>query len=311
MNLMIKSFVVLAACAALSAPAAAGVTAGVSPVFGTNNYHGLKANATLDLSDSMYLSPTLSTYRNDQSSGSLYSFGLRVGYEAGPLSLGAQGSYLPKAGGYTQSTLGADVTLSLSPGGSKHGHRMAGPASESSQSFGYGLAGIDIGAAVNHITHTDDNFAAGAAGDALRRKGATRAKSITVGETDVTAFVGAKFMITELSASVMKSAYDRRLEGNGLRESPFMSLSDYGAVEAGFPDSNYNLKLKWKTLPLVRPYVSFTHTNFKLGSTSSNASEVGGNIGLQMLNLQAAYGRYTQKGYASRDYFSLGGSLNF
>jgi hypothetical protein len=304
-------FLVLAACAVIAAPASAGVTVGVDQTFGTANYRGTKANASLDLSNSIYIAPTFATYRNDSSSGSYYQGGLRVGYEVGPFSFGVTGAIVSKRNGYKLNSVGADATMSLAPGGTKHGHRMAGPSAQSNETFGYGLAGVDAGVSVNHITHTDDYAAAGAAGDAIRRQGALRASKFTVGENDLTVFAGAKFLITEVSASVSKSVYDRTLDNNGLRESPFLALGEFSAIESGFPDSNYNLKAKWKTLPFARPYVSFTHTTFKLGSAPSNAVEIGGNVGLDMLNIKGAYGRYSQSGFTARNYFTLGASLNF
>ena len=306
-----KTFAVLAACAALSAPSSAAVSVGADQTFGTVNYRGTKANASIDVTDSLYLTPSFATYRTDLSSGSLYQGGLRVGYEEGPLSLGVTGAFVPKADGYSQNSAGADITFSLSPGHTKHGHRMAGPASSDNGTFGYGLAGIDLGGAVNHITHKDAYSAVGTNGAALRQQGAPFPKAFTVGETDFSAFAGAKFLITEISGSVSKSVYDKKLDNNQLRESPFMVMGEYSAIESGYPDSNYNVKLKWKTLPFMTPYVSFTHTNFKLGSAPSNATEAGITVGLDMLNVKGAYGHYSQTGFLSRDYFTLGASLNF
>jgi hypothetical protein len=310
MNNIIKSVAFLAA-AALCAPASAGIIAGANQSFGTNNYKGTKANASIDLTDSIYITPTFSMYRNDLSSGTYYQGGLRVGYEWGPLSLGVSGAIVPKTDGYKQNSFGADLTFSLAPGHTKHGHRMAGPASQNNETYGYGLAGVDVGGAVNHVTHSDDYFAAGTSGDALRQQGALRPSRFVVGETDLSAFAAAKFLITEVSAGVSKSVYDRTLEGNSLRESPFMAMGEYSAIESGFPDSNYNVKVKWTMLPFVTPYASFTHTNFKLGSRPSNAAEVGGNVGLDMINVRAAYGHYSQTGFTSRDYFTIGAGLNF
>src|ERR1035437_1850425 len=139
-----KAFAVLAACAAFAAPAAAAVSVGANQTFGTLNYRGTKANASIDLTDSLYITPTFATYRTDLSSGSLYQGGLRVGYEAGPLSFGVTGAFVPKNDGYKQNSFGADLTFSLSPGHTKHGHRMAGPASQSQQTYGDGLGGAGI-----------------------------------------------------------------------------------------------------------------------------------------------------------------------
>jgi hypothetical protein len=305
-----RTLVVLAACAALASPASAAFSLGADQTFGTSNYRGTKANASLDLTDSIYVTPSFATYRTDQSSGSLYQGGLRVGYETGPLSLGVSGAFVPKADGYSQNSVGADLTVSLSPGASKHG-RMAGPASQARGASGTGLAGVDVGASVNHITHKDAYSAVGTSGNALRQQGAAFANPAVFGETDLTAFAGAKFLITEISASVSKSLYDKNLDNNHLRESPFMAMGGFNAIESGYPDSDYNVKVKWKTLPFVTPYVSFTHTNFKLGSAPSNATEVGGEVGLDMLSVKGAYAHYSQNGFQSRDYFMLGAGFNF
>lgn len=302
---------VLAACAVLSGPAAAAISVGADQTFGTQNYRGTKANASIDLTDSLYITPTFTTYRTDNSSGSLYQGSLRVGYEVGPLSLGVMGAFVPKNDGYKQNSIGADLTFSLSPGHTKHGHRMAGPASQSNETYGYGLAGVDLGGSAVHVTHSDDYTANGTSGDALRQQGLRRANRFTVGETDLTAFAGLKFLITEISASVSKSVYDKSLDNNLVRESPFMPMGDFAAIESGFPESSYSGKVKWTMLPFIKPYVAFTHTNFKLGSAPSNATEVGVNVGLDMLNVKGSYGHYGQNGFTARNYFTLGASLNF
>lgn len=305
------ALLVLVVSAALAAPASAGISVGADQTFGTNNYRGTKANASIDITDSLYVTPTFAVYRTDLSSGAFYQGGLRLGYEVGPFSFGVQGAFVPKNNGYRQNSVGADATFSLAPGGTKHGHRMAGPSSQSNETFGYGLAGVDVGASVNRITHTDDYFATATSGQGLRAPGALRASKFTVGQTDLTAFAGAKFLITEISGSVSKSLYDKTLDNNLLRESPFLAFGEFTPIQSGYPESSYNVKVKWKTLPAVRPYVSFTHTNFKLGSAPSNATEAGVNVGLDMLNVKGSYGRYSQNGFASTNYFTLGASLNF
>ncbi|MBI3553108.1 MAG: hypothetical protein HY077_11385 [Elusimicrobia bacterium] len=305
-NLLIASLLVAAAV-----PARAGISVGAAQTFGSQNYRGTKADASLDLTDDLYIAPSFSLYRSDVSSGTFYKPNLRVGYEKGPLSFGVEGGFQPKVNGYRQTSVGADATFSLAPGGTKHGHRMAGPSSESNETFGYGLAGVDVGAAFTHIQHYDDFSATGLTGAGLRRAGARRATVYTVGQNDLTAFAGAKFLITEVSGSITKSRYDKDLNGGNARVAQFLALSGFGAIEQGFPDTSYNLKMKWKTLPFVRPYVSYTHTTFKLGETPSNAVELGGNVGLDMLNVKAAWEHYTQSGYADQNYATIGASLNF
>jgi hypothetical protein len=80
-----------------------GVSVGADQTFGTSGYRGTKANASLDLTDSIYVTGTFATYRNDQSSGSIYQPGLRLGYEIGPFSFGVQGAFVPKVNGHKVS----------------------------------------------------------------------------------------------------------------------------------------------------------------------------------------------------------------
>lgn len=302
---------VLAAGAVAAAPAGAAVSLGAAQTLGSASYRSTRVDASLDLGESAYVAPSLATYRSDDSSGTYNNFGLRVGYEAGPLSFGVHGSVQPRVDGYRRSALGADVTFSLAPGGTKHGHRMAGPSSESNETFGYGLAGVDVGAGVDRLWHSDEFAAAGTSGTGLRRQGAARAAALDVAQTDVSVFAGAKFLVLELSAQATKSAYSKDIDAGGVREAQFLALPGVNAIVQGFPDTSANAKVKWKTLPLVRPFLSYTHTTFKLGASPSNSVEIGGNVGLDMLNVQAAYESYTQKGFPDRNYVTIGASLNF
>lgn len=302
---------VLIVLAAFAAPASAGVSFGLDQTLGSSNYRGTRAKATLDLSDEIYVAPSFSTYRSDTSSGSFHTFGLRGGYETGPFAVGVEAGFQPKTNGYQKTYAGGDVTFSLTPGGSKHGRKMAGPSSEGSETFGAGLAGVDVGGAVMHTRHADDLAASGLTAMGRRRTAVARTSKLTIGQTDVSIFAGLRFLITELSAEVTKSVYDKNLDAANAREAQALSLSGFGATVQGFPDTSANVKLKWKTLPLVQPYLSYTRTKFKLGAQPSQAYEVGGTVGLKMLSVKASYQRYTQKGYADQNFFSVGAGLNF
>ncbi|OGS41265.1 MAG: hypothetical protein A2506_03125 [Elusimicrobia bacterium RIFOXYD12_FULL_66_9] len=160
--------------------------------------------------------------------------------------------------------------------------------------------------------HSDDLAASGSTAAGRRHAAASaRARKLTIAQTDLSAFAGLRFLITEISAEVTKSVYDKNLDAASVREAQALSLSGFGATVQGFPDTSVNFKLKWKSLPLVKPYLSYTRTKFKLSAEPSDAYEVGGTVGLQMLSVKAAYQRYTQKGYADQNFFSVGAGLNF
>ena len=123
MEKFLPVFVILATLAVPAA--AAGVSLGVDQTLGSDNYRGTKVKASLDLTDAIYVAPSFSTYRTDSSSGSFNTFVLRGGYETGPVALGAEAGVQPKTNGYKKSFVGADLTFSLTPGGSSHGRKMA------------------------------------------------------------------------------------------------------------------------------------------------------------------------------------------
>ena len=308
---MIRALSRLAFLAVLSVPAAAGVTAGLEGTTGSSGYRGLKAKASIDLSDTVYLAPSFSNYRSDASSGSYNRFAVRLGYETGPIALGAQASVQPKVNGYRQRSVGADVTFSLTPGGSKKGRKMAGPSSGGESTFGSGLAGVDLGASFTHITHTDDFSGAANSGPGARLAGARRARAFTLGQNDVAVFGGVKFLVAELSAEVSKSVYDKSLDNSGARDAQLLSLAGVAALQQGFPDRAVNVQAKLKVFPMVRPYASYTRTTFKLGESPSNSYALGATVGLELVSVKAAYERYTQSGFSSKNYYTLGASIHF
>jgi len=290
--------VLLAAAAAASARAA--IDAGVSETTGNDSYQSIHAHASVDAGN-WTLSPSYTRYKTDFTNGTYNDYGARLGYETGPLALGVSGSILPAVNGYSQGAVGGDLTFTLRPGGSPHGRKMAGPDSDNNApTYGAGLTAVDLGVSVNEITHRDD-FA----------PGASRQQPFSLGETDLSAFGGLKFLFTELSAQVTKSAYDRSLEGVDLRPAPYLQLVGVNGVEQGYPDLSWNARLTWKMLPIVRPYISYTHTTFQLGEPNSNAFQVGGVAGFDMLNVSAGYEHYSQNGLNGKDYIMVGAGLNF
>lgn len=305
-----------AAVAVLCAlPARAGVTAGADQTLGTAGYRKTKVRASVDIGEAFFLAPSFSTYRSNSSSGSYRTFGLRAGYETGPLAFGAEVAVQPKTNGYKREEIGGDVTFSLTPGGSKHGRKMAGPSSGGEETFGAGLAAVDVGAGLRFLRHSDDLQAApssgGGAGPGPRRPSAARGATLTFAQTDISVFGGLRFLVAEASVEVVKSAYSKNLDALNAREGQALDLSGVESTVQGFPDTSANARLTWKSLPLVKPYVSYTHTTFKLGSAPSNAYEVGAKAGLNMITVKAGYEHYAQKGFADRNFYTLGAGLNF
>jgi len=303
MKPMSRRLFAVAAAVLLTSPAAAGVTAGIGQTTGNNNYEATRLDASLDLGDSMVLSPSYTRYRADYTNGTYQNFALRAGWVQGPASIGVQGSALPRVDGYERTSAGADLTISLQPGGSHHGRRMAGPDSGYSQSSGSGLGAADVGVSATEIIHSDEKDGTGA----------TRSTAFTVGQTDLSAFAGVKFLLTVLSAQLTKSTYTKTLNNQSppVRPAPYLDLVGVGAISVGYPDFSYNLRASFKAAPIVEPYLSYTHTTYELGMNPSNAVEAGVKVGLQMLSLRGAYEHFEETGLPDHNYVTVGAALNF
>ncbi|MBI4371517.1 MAG: hypothetical protein HY552_04390 [Elusimicrobia bacterium] len=312
MNPRPRPFAALA-FAVLAAPAAALVSGGVDQTFGSHGYRGTSAHASLDLGDAWYAVPSYSNAQSDAVAGVYHRYGLRVGYERGPLSLGVQGDVLPKVDGYQRASAGADLTVSLLSGGSAHQHKMAGPgAAGGNRSMGSGLTGVDAGVSGVYVRHQDDALGvAGASGSGLNRTGARRAAPFKADEGDFSVFAGARLLLAEVSAQATKSVYSKTLDGNQLRQAPYLALAGFGPAAQGYPDAAFSARVKWTLLPLIHPYASYAHTTFKLGQRPSDGYEAGVAVGLRLADVKAGWQRYVQSGFPTRDTASVGASLNF
>jgi hypothetical protein len=304
------SLIAAALLFAFAPSARAAVSGGVSEATGNNGYQSVRANGSVDVGDSWTLTPSYVRYKTDFTNGTYNDYGARLGYETGPLALGVNGSVLPAVNGYSQGSFGGDLTFTLTPAGSPHGHKMAGPDSQGmdAQTFGVGLAAVDLGVSVQQTQHRDDLESTNS-----NPFGPTtsRANPFELGQTDLSAFAGLKFLFTELSAQVVKSQYEKTLDGQNLRAAPYLSLLGVTAIGQGYTDVGYNLRLKWKTLPFVQPYAEYTHQTYKLGESPSNAFQVGGTVGLKMLSVDAGWEHVSQTGTPARDYIMVGAGLNF
>ena len=289
---MIAAGLALAGLLAAAVPARADAAVGADQTFGSGGYRAPSLRASADVGESLYLAPRARVYRSDSSGGTFVLVGLRLGYEEGPWSLGAEGSVQPKVAGYAKSAFGADAVYT----------------------FPRDHMEVEAGAAVTGIRHEDELTAASAsaasgAGSGARRPGAARTDALVVTQADLTALAALRWPVVELSAEATKSVYDRDLDAASARESQFLELGGADTVVQGFPDTSVNIRLEWKALARLRPYASWSHTTFELGAAPSNGYEAGARSRLDRVTLRAAYQRYVQKGWADRDYFTLGASL--
>ncbi|MFH1619122.1 MAG: hypothetical protein ABIG11_04390 [bacterium] len=273
---------------------------GLGQTFGRHNYRGTSGYLIIGSENGLWLRPSLSFYKSDIVKGKYKTYAVRGGYDAAAYGISAEAGATPKEDGYGNRFAAADITFSLSSSGGKKS-RIAGPQSGGGAARGKGLAGVDVGAGIRHTAHTDEL-------NALR---AIRPSEAAIGQTDLLVFAGAKFLSTNVSGQYTKSGYDKTLSG-GYRVSQRTALAGMTAIIQGFPSQSWNFRAEWASMPVVRPFFSYTHTQFKLSQPNSDSYAAGASVGLDMLQLNGTAEVYDPGGGAEKEnFFSLGAALRF
>ena len=277
--------------------AAASFDGGIDPTFGSSGYSGGSGYVEARTESGFYIRPRANVFKTDQSSGTYKAFYGRIGYDAALFSIGLEGGATPKLNGYSNASASADVTFTLKSGGKGTG-RLAGPNARGEVGkWGEGLTRVDVGGAVGYIAHRED--------------GAGSVPRLILGQTDLSGFAGVKFFGLRASGQVTKSLYDKTIPTTAFAQ-PNTELVGVRNLISGFPDYSANARLEGSKLIFFSPFISYTHTRFKLSQASSKALQFGVGLDLVMLNVRAAYQLYDPGGGApKRNYATVGASLNF
>ena len=271
---------------------------GLSATTGANGYRGNDVFVIVG-SDNMWLKPALSSYKSDNTNGTFRTYSLRGGHDKERYSIAGGFGSTPENDGYKNSYVESDITFSLTEGGSRKG-RLAGPQSSQSASGGKGLTRVDVGAAAKYIMHEN----AYDAGSAVKRT-----KSLSINQTDLTAFAGVSFLKSRLSASYTSSSYGKTLTAIN-RSAQSINVTGLTSTIQGFPESSVNIRFDWSSMPFVSPFISYTKTKFSLSQKDSKSYCFGAYMDLSMLELNASYEIYDD-GSDKDSYFTLGAGIKF
>ena len=299
----LSAAVLAAAALAPSSARAFFIQPSLTQLSGSHGYEG--TDASVDVGGAIHLMPAFSEYHSDLSGGQTYkTYSLRAAYDTGLWGVGLTGGATPGVSGQTssfkQNFYGVDGTISLGPGTGKvsrlRQYQAQGAAGLTNMSSApEGLAGVDLGAGVMHYDETN----ASVSGAGLSR----------IGQTNLRGSAGAAILDNILTLDITKSVYNGTLTASAPDQAQI--IQGVNAVVQGFPDTSVSLKLAMGMLPLVTPYISYTHTTFKNGVGASGAYVVGGAVNLLMLNVHAFYERYTQVGGQNQNFVGIGAGLNF
>jgi hypothetical protein len=287
-----KKLIAALALAALPLGAAHAYFDGsVGTVGGADGYTGINAAAKIG-GDSFSIDPSYSSYKQDGLDNTFSTYGLGLGYAVPLFSVDLDAATTPKQNDYGNYTMSADAIFSLSPTGG-HNSRIAGPHMGAGSDKGEGVARIDVGAGLAYTSHDLDSYAN------------------RVGETDGSIFAGALFLGTQVSARYTKNLhYSETLNDES---APLVVNLPGSMIETqGYLNQAMNLRVDWTLIPAVTPYVSYTAAQYKLAQPTSKTYQFGAQVGLDMLNINAAYQvQDPGDGYSSKSYFTVGAGLNF
>lgn len=270
---------------------------GLSATTGADGYSGSDVFVVIG-SDDMWLKPALSSYKSDNTNGTFKTYSLRGGYDKERYSIAGGFGSTPENDGYKNSYVESDITFSLTEGGSRK-ERLAGPQSARSGGGGKGLTRVDVGAAAKYIMH-ENAYDVGSI---------KRTKSLSINQTDLTAFAGVSFLKSRLRASYTASSYGKTLTATN-RSAQSINVTGLTSTIQGFPESSVNIRFDWSSMPFVSPFASYTKTKFKLSQKDSKSYCFGAYMDLSMLELNASYEIY-DNGSDKDSYFTLGAGIKF
>lgn len=290
----------LFSCLAL-VPASAGaffVDAGYNETLGSSQYHA--GNVWLDLGSAFHVKPSYGYYNSDSSEGTWHSLKTRLAYDKGPFGAGVTLGMTPKKTGYSTKSAGLDLSFSLGLGGEK----------ESKE----GLGRVTLGAGVLRTFHKDTyELAAGRRWvPALHRFVILPARSGTLEltQTDASANAGISAFYNTLSVECTKSFYNKNLRASNAVTRAIVRAAGADSTIMGFPEFSTYARLSTSFFPVVTPFVSYTHTTYRLQSHSKSYS-AGADLEISKLEFSASFEKYRTEGAADQNYYNLGASFRF
>jgi hypothetical protein len=247
-------------------------------------------------SGTVHVTPSFSTSHSDASTGTFSTAGLEIGVDGRWMGLNATGSLSPKVDGYRNSALGGDVSFHTPPRSADESDRWT----------------FRVDAGINAIHHTDD-FQTVNTTTTVKGKVRTRVRdrSIDINETDWSASLEAARGLFDWTGEAVVSSYDKDLHKLGVRPALIAHLPGLHSTLQGFPDHHYDTRFS-VGLPVVAPYVAFSHTTFELNQPLEQGYTAGGVIDVGALELDGSYERdLFDRGAPSQSYVTLSASYLF
>ena len=283
----------------LASPARALVTGGVDQTFGKNDYMGTNVHVGVSLGD-FSITPEYRRYSDQDTDGAFNTFQTRLGLDTRWVGIGATAGGTARHDLYSNIFGGADVAFTLSPTGEGGIRRIGGPGRAEAPT-GKGLARVDFGGGLLGTHHKQDSD--------LVTQGST------LDQANAHGFVGVSFLDILISGRYTKSYYNKDLKNATAPTPRYEPVAGHAFYNASYPDQSLDLTAEFSMLPMVAPYVGYTHTKYKeIGSVrpgETRAYAVGVRVGLKMLSATAAYQRVSVTAGEDRNFTEIAAGLRF
>jgi hypothetical protein len=278
----------------------AAVAVNYTHTTGSLSFDDNTTDATLDLFSGLYLGATYDAYHFDGSSGTIQTYGLRLGRytEGGTWKL--FGSATPEVSGYKATSAGGDFRTRLFGG-----RRNENPPPETEHpGSGAPMSTQQQPTSLSFSPRLD------------LIGGYTRTMFVDLGqhvdENDLTGGLGFSFLQTALTGTFTKSVYDQEFSNDFNLNTRRFNFGYAPTVLPGYPDYTYNASIDQTIIPGWW-YVlgSYQHIKYKAGpDDTANAFTVGTGVTLfHILSGNLSYTRYAPSSRAVENYLSIGAGV--
>lgn len=304
---------VIAALAALLLSAAPADAFFVKPTIrqtlGSRNYAA--TYGAVDFGEDFHIKPNINSYHSNDATGTYKTYGVRAAYAWEKYELAATGGFSPRVSGYANHFAGGEGSISFDfeEGGADRAEEAKTQGAEKKASTRkFGVSRLDLTGSLMHTQHSDQ-FVPTVTNGVQTLTQSTQ--TFDLGQTDLEAIIGVEVTKSRLELDITKSVYNKDLARIGARSAQVAFLSGLNGVIQGFPDLNVNVRVDLEEWDVWTPYVSWTHTNYKIQQPPSSAYTLGLSAAAKGFFFDASFQRLDQRGQTSRNYVSAQASYRF
>lgn len=279
---------------------------GYTHTTGSHGFDATTIDGNVQMPKGYFIGGFYNDYHADDSSGTIRTYGGRLGRDTDDDSLSLFGSVTPEVGSFKASSIGLDFRTAFIGRGRSQNAGSTGDLSSPD------WAAIPLVSLIGGYTRS------------MATDNGQNADS-----NDLTGGLGLNVLKTDLSATYTKDFYDHSftetpapnpgLVGGLLNTTPLtptprrFAVGYSPSVFRGYPDSTVDLNAKQSLLPGWWLTGSYAHVKYKAGpDEKADLYTVGTNISLlHFVTLEFTYTRYNPSNTDNQNFYAFGGGVRF